>query len=1098
MENYFAKFMNVKRPVKRAEAEGSTSSTAKGAIKPTGLSAFPSSNMTDVLRVSVREKKDCMPDDECTAEGANHGRASEALNDVLSGRPTEVLSPVSGAPQVMEQEQVLFRRSEGFETAPISPTDRSEGGDVGRETAGSKRDRETSDEDEDELRLLLGSQEAKRIQEHRLRENRREKGENRNGGVRQTLPSPVAISELPWASRKREDIRRIARFFTMQQQREIAFDASLLEAFSPFLKPRFANKIEESHCVAQSSPESVFHTHPVHLCRGSWEDDEDAWDNRNICSKTTSTADHNPYQRYLAPFTLFKPAPDSLSPDLVNPPASSSGFSLRPYQVDGVAYVLKHFHCGLSCIVSDDMGLGKTAQISAFLHVLAQLHGIHGPHLIICPMTTLTNWMRELSRWAPELKVLKYHGDRDERCRQQMEQHHRIGVVLTTPAILNQDKSFFLRRTWVVAAVDEAHVLKNSQTRITGLARKLSSCFRIAVTGTPVQNDTKEVWSILSFLYPDILGSKSTSEDDDLAESVSECAGLLSHIMIRRTKEQLLLGIPPRVDHPVTLLEPSLIQRELLSLLASGALESADSALQGHLTHQRMACSHPLSLLLTANGNQVASKPAEDGDLSIQQRLEAAGIPFDDASIINPSAKMRYLDSVLPSLKAEGHRCLIFSNFTSVLDLLEGMCVLRGFSYERLDGSSKRVERELSLLRFNNAASSCFIFLVTTAAGGVGITLTGADTVFIFDANFNPQLDRQAADRAHRIGQTREVHVHRLCLQHTVEEYIREVSEYKARLGDMIVNAGAAGPCSSPASSPLSMRTNVAFYSKDSAGSATISGQDIRKMFERLQEHRQRRQENHHGSTAMDGGKDEAHAVDMSRIVDGTPFINGTPEEVALIQRVLAAERQGGEGKRSTTASPSSGVSRVHSFPVSSKCFVCGEKMFKMEAMYHCSSCPKAYHAECVGERKPKPGFPAPRHWSCPRHHCTMCGKAAKAADGAIFMCEQCPRSFCLDCLPPYFLELDKEGANLCHVKRQYDGMDAEGVTLSHGYYYLRCMRCSGMESESSASSSFDESDEDFSEGESEKGSDEAGGDQPGRGSVKKAEILIDSSDEGV
>uniref|UniRef100_A0A0A9WKK3 Putative global transcription activator SNF2L1 n=1 Tax=Lygus hesperus TaxID=30085 RepID=A0A0A9WKK3_LYGHE len=137
---------------------------------------------------------------------------------------------------------------------------------------------------------------------------------------------------------------------------------------------------------------------------------------------------------------------------------------------------------------------------------------------------------------------------------------------------------------------------------------------------------------------------------------------------------------------------------------------------------------------------------------------------------------MIYIDKLLTELKSGGHRVLIFSNFTTSLDFIEALCILRQHSYERLDGNCNRVERELAILRFNNHNSQCFVFLVTTTAGGVGITLTGADTVILFDAHYNPQLDRQAADRAHRIGQTRPVRVYRLCLQHTIEESIRMIA----------------------------------------------------------------------------------------------------------------------------------------------------------------------------------------------------------------------------------------------------------------------------------------------------------------------------------
>lgn len=1082
------------------------------------------------------------------------------------------------------------------------------------------------EDDEEDLFLLLGSQEARRqIEKEKTVERSGKKvppvfSSSSSFPVSSAPLRPRRMRDLPWNG-SRTVLRSITRCFGLQLEVELTRNPTLFEAFSPFLKKRLLDKVERSrreHSAVSPasgtspSPLSWF-SHPMDLPEDSWVNGTEAFLS-------------NPYREVIASQSILEPPPETLTPELVNPPCSTSpfpsqtmlnkdgeeenkqtmeepssstpqrtsvprngtgtNFTLRPYQIEGVQYLLNHFHRGLSCVLSDDMGLGKTAQVASFLHVLWGIHRIPGPHLIICPMSTITNWVRELNRWTPELKVMKYHGNRKDRTRQKFFSeeegggvwHHRhLGIVVTTPAIFNQDKGFFLHRPWVVVAVDEAHVLKNSNTRITGLSRKLTACFRLAVTGTPIQNNIQEVFSILGFLFPSITVMEGNFEDDDPATAVTACAQILSHLMLRRTKGQLLLGLPPRIDHPVTMLEPTFVQHELLRLMSTGALEEdRDALLQGHLTHQRMVCSHPLSLKVVAKGSSGSSGPQDvdlypsctseksldgahgvsstegrgggvgDGALfsssySIVRRLTSAGIPFREETIIHCSAKMRYLDRELPRLQAEGHRCLIFTNFASVLDLLEGFCVLRGYSYERLDGGCSRVERELSLLRFNNASSSCFLFLITTSAGGVGVTLTGADTVILFDANFNPQLDRQAADRAHRIGQTREVHVYRLCLANTLEEYIREVSEYKASLGDMIVvHASGRGnrtggesstenqvdgtttttitsPTTSldgtiPLTSPTFSGTSVGSSSASLVGngSFTLSGQEIRKFLEAHQQRsRKRFEEGAVGVLGTSRGlpleeaeedevvvvepnerkegvarKDEEHCVALtcttapsfsSRPGDprrptpsSTPQVGtveadhpmaGRAAERKLVVELLSLERGNDKegvsyGSSRRAAEDGGGGGALFPSLQTHICFVCGERMYKMEPLYHCATCPKAYHAECVGEPKPKPGYGvSQRHWTCPRHRCFTCDKVAVSSDGAIFMCYSCPRAYCFDCLPVFFLELDDRGEELRYVHRTYDKMEEEGVTERKSCYYLQCLYCAGMEDSSSSSS---------------------------------------------
>lgn len=853
--------------------------------------------------------------------------------------------------------------------------------------------------DEDELDMLLGREKAQEVKlvDALARDGTTvssltllTRGNGERGPVSAETATASRLGSLPWRTASNRAREAFATFFDLQFQFELHCSTELLSCFRPFFKDKTLARIE----------------------RGT---------------------DLRP---------IFFPAPKIPAA----PMAALSGCVLRDYQVAGVQFLLDKFHRGMSCILSDDMGLGKTAQIACFLHTLKTVDSIDGPHLIVAPLSTLTSWTRELARWAPGLKVFKYHGERRARQQSRNNPLYRHAVMVTTPAVLNQDRSLFRKRAWVVVIVDEAHVLKGHNTNVSSISRKLQACFRIAVTGTPVHNNAREVWSLLSFLYPSLTAGYDNGTVDSV-EAAEDCARLLHHIMLRRTKDSMELGIPPRVDEPLVLLEPTYVQSQILSSLTDRALEDdCGRQMQCHLSHQRAVCNHPMMLLLLAAEKKCSASA------SLEERMRVGGVEANEQTLIAPSAKIVYLDGLLPKLRSEGHRCLIFSNFTSTLDLLQAYCGLRGYSYERLDGNCNRVERELSMLRFNAANSNCFVFLVTTTAGGVGVTLTGADTVILYDAHFNPQLDRQAADRAHRLGQTRPVHVYRLCLRHTVEEHIREVAARKASLGDFIVDGGR----------------------RSGAEDVRLTSEDIRAMLEQLESHRRERQASLVSPTTAD--------LQMQR--DMSISCSQRRAEDKVVEEILRVEANGlpGPSLRSGTDRQFGGRVAV----TTHNCYVCGGIMHHLEPLYHCIVCPKAYHAQCVGERKPKLGEATKGNWSCPRHVCHSCGKP-QAADGAIFMCVGCPRSFCFDCLDPRYLAMDEGGTGLLHVRRTYDTAEAEEVVPKRSCYYITCLRCCGVVSSS-------ESDADVGSA-SDSGSTENGGSSSEGRRDDEAMTVTDSDD---
>lgn len=1014
LDNYFARFLH------KGGASKSTTATATATPKSTETTTpllFP---VTPAPLAGKALTTGEHPPTGGNSSSSNIGRSTDDagsapqqqlqhFNGQLHTSPTgagEGSSASSSSPLLPQHSEstaaaALKRPREELDLVPQAPAKRA-----------AVTVRGASDEDDDELALLLGSQEARQVRQADAKQAEMARVQRESivtpttaatslfadaaaaassaaaGGLRNTreAASACAISSLTWATSTSHLIGAFSLYFRRQFEYDLCRSRRLYTAFEPFFRDRALRRIQQD----------------ASLC------------------------------------PVFHPAPRITQENV----AALPGCVLRAYQVEGVQFLLDHFHGGMSCILGDDMGLGKTAQISAFLHTLKQLHGIEGPHLIVAPLSTLTSWTRELARWAPQLRVVKYHGKGQARMQARHARHNRRAVFVTTPALINQDKGFFRKRAWVTLVVDEAHVLKTQNTAVTTVSRKLTACYRVAVTGTPVHNNVQEVWSLMGVLYPWLIAAYDPSVRDPVRQA-EECAAVLQCVMLRRTKAGMELGIPPRVDEPLTRLAPTYVQRHLLAQLTRHALQEDGTGhrMQAHLTHQRAVCNHPLTVRLLADEGRGAAW--QD---SVEARMQAAGIPMDAAHIIDPSAKMQYLDTLLPRLRSDGHRCLIFSNFTATLDLLEAMCRLRGYSYERLDGSCNRVERELAMLRFNHPRSSCFVFLVTTTAGGVGVTLTGADTVILYDAHFNPQLDRQAADRAHRIGQTRTVHVYRLCLQGTVEEHIRDIAARKASLGDFIVEGGQNDGGSSSGSGARSGAT------KGNGGDAgRVTADDIREMFRRLEEQRKDQQtvpahsssnnssNNAVSSPASDLDSDASHAAENAMIRDLLHVEeNGLPGSAvaALMRRAGASSRVGTLGN-----------------PVkhTNVCFCCGGIMHPLEPLYHCSICPKAFHGTCIGERRPKKGEVLKRQWTCPRHTCTVCGKP-QAADGAIFMCDACPRSYCFDCLDPRYLEMEADGTRLLHIRTRYADMAAEEMEEKRSCYYITCLRCCGVVASSSSS----------------------------------------------
>jgi SWI/SNF-related matrix-associated actin-dependent regulator of chromatin subfamily A member 5 len=462
--------------------------------------------------------------------------------------------------------------------------------------------------------------------------------------------------------------------------------------------------------------------------------------------------------------------------------------TMRPYQIEGLNWLVRLHQHGINGILADEMGLGKTLQTIALLAFLKVYKGIRGPHLVIAPKSTLGNWNLEFEKFCPDFRVVRFHGDQEERARVAASQLivNRFDVCVTSYEIAILEKAVLRKFHWRYLIIDEAHRIKNENSVLSQVVRMYNSQNRLLITGTPLQNNLHELWALLNFLLPDVFSSsedfdawfeqvEGTTEEDAKAEMVRQLHAVLRPFLLRRLKSEVARELPPKKER-IVFVRLTKMQHELYRSLLKKDVDAISgqggdrARLLNILMQLRKCCNHPYLF-----------EGVEDRTLD----------PFGE-HVVQNSAKLALLDKLLPRLRAEGHRVLIFSQMTRMLDILEDYCCeqMRGYPYCRIDGSTDSETRERMIEEFNAEGSDKFIFLLSTRAGGLGINLASADTVILYDSDWNPQVDLQAMDRAHRIGQKRPVTVLRLICESTVEERILRRALMKLKIDNMVIQQG--------------------------------------------------------------------------------------------------------------------------------------------------------------------------------------------------------------------------------------------------------------------------------------------------------------------
>ncbi|KAL4205146.1 hypothetical protein AMTRI_Chr01g113140 [Amborella trichopoda] len=484
----------------------------------------------------------------------------------------------------------------------------------------------------------------------------------------------------------------------------------------------------------------------------------------------------------------YNSAVHSIQEKVTEQPSTLQGGELRFYQLEGLQWMLSLFNNNLNGILADEMGLGKTIQTIALIAYLMENKGVTGPHLIVAPKAVLPNWVNEFSTWAPGIVAVLYDGRSEERkaMREDYSGEGKFNVMITHYDLIMRDKAYLKKIHWHYMIVDEGHRLKNHECALARTFTGYRIRRRLLLTGTPIQNSLQELWSLLNFLLPSIFNSVQNFEEWFNAPFADRCdisltdeeelliIRRLHHVIrpfiLRRKKDEVEKFLPVKTQ-VILKCDMSAWQKVYYQQVTDVGRVGLDSgtgkskSLQNLSMQLRKCCNHPY--LFVAEYNM-----------------------YRKEEIVRASGKFELLDRLLPKLQKTGHRVLLFSQMTRLMDILEVYLSLHGFTYLRLDGATKTEDRGAMLKKFNAPNSPYFMFLLSTRAGGLGLNLQTADTVILFDSDWNPQMDQQAEDRAHRIGQKKEVRVFVLVSVGSIEEEILERAKQKMGIDAKVIQAG--------------------------------------------------------------------------------------------------------------------------------------------------------------------------------------------------------------------------------------------------------------------------------------------------------------------
>ncbi|KAF7339801.1 Chromatin remodeling factor mit1 [Mycena venus] len=607
-------------------------------------------------------------------------------------------------------------------------------------------------------------------------------------------------------------------------------------------------------------------------------------------------------------------------------------FKLMDFQVDGFNWLCDNWWNRQQCILADEMGLGKTVQIATFIGKAIGDFGAK-PALVVVPNSTITNWVREFERWAPKLRVVPFYGE--AKCREVIKKYElshsgkkkkgctsaKFHVLVTTyETLTGKDFTTVFKNQprWEILVVDEGQRLKSDSSLLFRKLNELKTLHRIIMTGTPLNNNIRELFNLMNFLDPaewndlEALAQKHEVLTEDL---VKDLHNRLRPYFLRRVKSQVL-KLPPKneVIVPVSMAP---LQKEIYRSILSHNLDllngltgpaKAHGASKGKLNnvlmHLRKCLQHPYLY---------------------EETIEPRGLPEREAheKLIDASAKLRFLKVLLPKLKARGHRVLLFSQFVIALNVIEDFLNGEGHRFLRLDGNTKGKDRQKGMDEFNRDGSDIFIYLLTTRAGGVGINLFTADTVIIFDPDFNPHQDLQAIARAYRYGQKNTCLVFKLMVKDSAEERIVQVGKKKLVLDHLIVQKmDDDDDAGDNVESILTYGAQALFEADAGARDITYTDTDIDKLIDKTEQEAEPEKANDEGALSFSFAKVWAAEKDtLEDVVEEEDQGDSWAQTLQKIneerERVRANEMAtSGRGARRRAAAPKQNAYLVDDSPV--------------------------------------------------------------------------------------------------------------------------------------------------------------------------------------
>uniref|UniRef100_A0A7N8XFS9 Chromodomain helicase DNA binding protein 3 n=1 Tax=Mastacembelus armatus TaxID=205130 RepID=A0A7N8XFS9_9TELE len=514
---------------------------------------------------------------------------------------------------------------------------------------------------------------------------------------------------------------------------------------------------------------------------------------RKIRNRTQEGEEESPASPVTDPTIKYEEQPDFVT---------STGGTLHLYQLEGLNWLRFSWAQGTDTILADEMGLGKTIQTIVFLYSLFKEGHTKGPFLVSAPLSTIINWEREFEMWAPDFYVVTYTGDKDSRAIIRENEFSfddtavkggkkafklrapiKFHVLLTSYELVTIDQTALKSIDWACLVVDEAHRLKNNQSKFFRRLNDYKIDHKLLLTGTPLQNNLEELFHLLNFLTPNrfnnLEGFLEEFADISKEDQIKKLHDLLGPHMLRRLKADVFKNMPAKTELIVRV-ELSPMQKKYYKLILTKNFEALNSKGGGNqvsllniMMDLKKCCNHPYLF-------PVASMEAQ----------KTPSGAYEGSALTKSSGKLMLLQKMLRKLKEQGHRVLVFSQMTKMLDLLEDFLDYEGYKYERIDGGITGALRQEAIDRFNAPGACQFCFLLSTRAGGLGINLATADTVIIFDSDWNPHNDIQAFSRAHRIGQANKVMIYRFVTRASVEERITQVAKRKMMLTHLVVRPG--------------------------------------------------------------------------------------------------------------------------------------------------------------------------------------------------------------------------------------------------------------------------------------------------------------------